>query len=172
MGKHVIVAADGPGFLVNRCNRPLGLEALKLLQERVASLEEIDRICRLGGGFRMGPFELMDLVGVDVGPGRVAARSTSRASASRAGGRRRSRVRTVAAGRHGRKTGRGYYEYPEGGRAPAARSRAAHRPAAGTGLIVIAGALGAGAGARAAPPPTPAGRWPARRGAGPRPARS
>ena len=67
MGKHVIVAADGPGFLVNRCNRPFGLEALKLLEEQVASIEEIDRICRLGGGFRMGPFELMDLVGVDTG---------------------------------------------------------------------------------------------------------
>ena len=56
MGKHVIDAADGPGFLVNRCNRPFGLEALKLLQERVASIEQIDLICRLGGGFRMGPF--------------------------------------------------------------------------------------------------------------------
>ena len=67
MGKHVIDAADGPGFLVNRCNRPFGLEALRLLQERVAPVPEIDRICRLGGGFRMGPFELMDLVGVDVG---------------------------------------------------------------------------------------------------------
>src|SRR5207247_5388061 len=67
MGKRVIVAADGPGFLVNRCGRPFGLEALRLLQERVATVERIDRICRLGGGFRMGPFELMDLVGVDVG---------------------------------------------------------------------------------------------------------
>ena len=67
MGKRVIDAADGPGFLVNRCNRPWGLESLKLLSERVATVEQIDRICRLGGGFRMGPFELMDLVGVDVG---------------------------------------------------------------------------------------------------------
>ena len=67
MGKHVIEAVDGPGFLVNRCNRPFGLEGLKLLAERVASVEQIDRICRLGGGFRMGPFELMDLVGVDTG---------------------------------------------------------------------------------------------------------
>ena len=67
MGKRVIDASDSPGFIVNRCNRPFGLEALKLLQERVAPLDEIDRICRLGGGFRMGPFELMDLVGVDVG---------------------------------------------------------------------------------------------------------
>src|SRR4051812_2953343 len=64
MGKRVIVASDGPGFLVNRCGRPFGAEALRLLQERVATHEQIDRICRLGGGFRMGPFELMDLVGI------------------------------------------------------------------------------------------------------------
>ena len=63
----MIDAADGPGFLVNRCNRPFGLEALRLLSERLADVETIDRICRLGGGFRMGPFELSDLVGVDVG---------------------------------------------------------------------------------------------------------
>ena len=67
MGKRVIDAADGPGFLVNRCDRPFGLEALRLVQERLATVEQVDRICRLGGGFRMGPFELMDLVGVDVG---------------------------------------------------------------------------------------------------------
>ena len=67
MGKEVIVAADGPGFLVNRCGRPFNGEGLRLLQERVATHEQIDRICRLGGGFRMGPFELMDLVGIDVG---------------------------------------------------------------------------------------------------------
>ena len=67
MGKRVIDAADGPGFLVNRCNRPFGLEALRLVQERLATPEQIDRICRLGGGFRMGPFELKDLVGIDVG---------------------------------------------------------------------------------------------------------
>src|SRR5690242_7592927 len=47
MGKHVIDAVDGPGFLVNRCNRPFGLEALNLLRERIASIEEIDRIMRL-----------------------------------------------------------------------------------------------------------------------------
>ena len=59
--------SDGPGFLVNRCGRPFGLEALRALQERLASVEEIDRIVRLGGGFRMGPFELQDLVGIDTG---------------------------------------------------------------------------------------------------------
>ena len=67
MGKTVIRAKDGPGFLVNRCNRPFGLEALRLLQERIADVETIDRVCRMQGGFRMGPFELMDLVGVDTG---------------------------------------------------------------------------------------------------------
>jgi len=66
MGKVVIDATDGPGFLVNRCNRPFGLEALRLLPERIAPIEETDRICRLGGGCRLGPFELMDPGGVDV----------------------------------------------------------------------------------------------------------
>ena len=113
MGKHVIDAADGPGFLVNRCNRPFGLEALRLLQERIAPLEEIDRICRLGGGFRMGPFELMDLVGVDVGL------DVSRSFYEQSFGEPRWRpspisVRTVAAGRLGRKSGRGFYDYAKG----------------------------------------------------------
>ena len=67
MGKTVIDATDGPGFLVNRCNRPFGLEALRLLSERIGDIETIDRICRMQGAFPMGPFELMDLVGVDTG---------------------------------------------------------------------------------------------------------
>src|SRR5205085_10267820 len=114
MGKVVIDALDGPGFLVNRCNRPFGLEALKLLQERLATVEDIDRACRLGGGFRMGPFELMDLVGVDVGL------DVSKSFYEQSFGEPRWRpspitAKTVAAGRLGRKTGRGYYEYPTGG---------------------------------------------------------
>lgn len=114
-GKHVIEAADGIGFLVNRCNRPFGLEGLKLLAERVAPLEVIDRICRMGGGFRMGPFELMDLVGVDTGL------AIARSFFAQSFGEPRWQpspitVRTVAAGRLGRKTGRGYYEYPAGAR--------------------------------------------------------
>jgi 3-hydroxybutyryl-CoA dehydrogenase len=52
MGKRVVDAADGPGFLVNRCNRPFGLEALRCLQEGMADVATIDRIVRLGGGFR------------------------------------------------------------------------------------------------------------------------
>ncbi len=136
MGKHVIEARDGPGFLVNRCNRPFGLEGLRLLQERIAPLEEIDRICRLGGGFRMGPFELMDLVGVDTGL------EISRSFYEQSFGEPRWRpsqiaVRTVAAGRLGRKSGRGYYDYADGD----------YRPpdpepldiGGGDGVIVLAG---------------------------------
>ena len=68
MGKTVIDATDGPGFLVNRCNRPFGLEALRLLAraDRRRSRRSTAS-CRMEGGFRMGPFELMDLVGVDTG---------------------------------------------------------------------------------------------------------
>jgi 3-hydroxybutyryl-CoA dehydrogenase len=114
MGKEVIVAADGPGFLVNRCGRPFGGEGLRLLQERVATHEQIDRICRLGGGFRMGPFELMDLVGIDVGF--EVAKSFDELSFGEPRWRPNPiQARMVAAGRLGRKSGRGYYEYAEDG---------------------------------------------------------
>jgi 3-hydroxybutyryl-CoA dehydrogenase len=114
MGKRVILAADGPGFLVNRCGRPFSGEALRLLGERVATAEQIDRICRMAGGFRMGPFELMDLVGIDVGF------EVAKSFAELSFGEPRWRpspiqARMVAAGRLGRKTGRGYYEYAEDG---------------------------------------------------------
>jgi 3-hydroxybutyryl-CoA dehydrogenase len=114
MGKTVILASDGPGFLVNRCARPFGAEALRLLQERVATHEQIDRICRLGGGFRMGPFELMDLVGVDVGF-EVAKSFTALSFGEPRWRPSPIQSRMVAAGRLGRKVGRGYYEYPEAG---------------------------------------------------------
>jgi 3-hydroxybutyryl-CoA dehydrogenase len=110
MGKTVIVAKDGPGFIVNRCNRPFGLEALRILQERIADVETIDRTMRLEGGFRMGPFELMDLVGVDTGL------EISKSFYEQSFGEPRWRpspiaARYVAAGRYGRKSGRGYYDY-------------------------------------------------------------
>jgi 3-hydroxyacyl-CoA dehydrogenase len=113
MGKHVIEAADGPGFLVNRCNRPFSLEALRIVQERLATPEQVDRICRMAGGFRMGPFELMDLVGIDVGF--AVARSFYEQSFGEPRWRPSPLVaRMVAAGRLGRKSGRGWYEYPPG----------------------------------------------------------
>lgn len=140
MGKTVIRAADVPGFLVNRCNRPFGLEGLKLLAEQVADAQGIDRICRLQGGFKMGPFELSDLVGVDTGF------DVSQSFYELSFGEPRWRpsplqARQVAAGLTGRKAGRGWYEY-------AAESR--HRPddpelpspappGSGEAIVVISG---------------------------------
>jgi 3-hydroxybutyryl-CoA dehydrogenase len=114
MGKDVIVVADGPGFLVNRCGRPFSAEGLRLLQERAATHEQIDRICRLGGGFRMGPFELMDLVGIDVGF-EVAQSFTELSFGEPRWRPSPIQARMVAAGRLGRKSGRGYYEYGDDG---------------------------------------------------------
>jgi 3-hydroxybutyryl-CoA dehydrogenase len=139
MGKRVIDAADGPGFLVNRCNRPFGLEALRLVQERVATIEEIDRICRLAGGFRMGPFELQDLVGIDTGF--EVAKSFHELSF----GEPRWRpsplsAQMVAAGRLGRKTGHGWYAYGDAPHRP--DDEPAPDPVPGDGrLVVVAGDL-------------------------------
>jgi 3-hydroxybutyryl-CoA dehydrogenase len=113
MGKRVIDAPDVAGFLVNRVNRPFSLESLKLLEEGVADVVTIDRALRLGAGFPMGAFELMDLVGLDVGHG------VAESFRAQSYGEPRYRpsplaARQVAAGRLGRKTGRGWYEYPEG----------------------------------------------------------
>jgi 3-hydroxybutyryl-CoA dehydrogenase len=113
MQRRVIDAYDGPGFLVNRCNRPFGLEALRLLQDRVGDVETIDRIVRLEGGFRMGPFELQDLVGIDTGF--EVSKSFYELSFYEPRWRPSPlSERMVAAGKHGRKTGRGWYEYPPG----------------------------------------------------------
>jgi 3-hydroxybutyryl-CoA dehydrogenase len=136
MGKRVIDATDGPGFLVNRCNRPFGLEALKLLQERLADVQAIDASVR-AAGFRMGPFELQDLVGIDVGY------EVSLSFHELSFGEPRWRpsplsARMVAAGRLGRKSGRGWYEYPR------ERDEDPAPPAPGGGedrLVVVAGEL-------------------------------
>ena len=113
LGKQAILAADGPGFLVNRCGRPFYAEALRIVTERIATPAQVDRICRMGGGFPMGPFELMDLVGIDVG---LAVMSSF---ADRSFGEPRWRpsplqARLVAAGRLGRKSGRGWFTYGDG----------------------------------------------------------
>lgn len=110
MGKDAILAADGPGFLVNRCGRPFYTEALRCLQERIATHDAIDRVYRLGGGFRMGPFELMDLVGIDTGF-EVAQSFTALSFGEPRWRPNPIQARMVAAGRLGRKSGRGYYDY-------------------------------------------------------------
>ena len=66
LGKTPVQAKDTPGFIVNRIARPFPGEALRLLGENIAGIRQIDRVAKLAAGFRMGPFELMDLVGMDI----------------------------------------------------------------------------------------------------------
>jgi 3-hydroxybutyryl-CoA dehydrogenase len=132
LGKHVIEAADGPGFLVNRCNRPFSLEALRIVQERLATPAQVDRICR-AAGFRMGPFELMDLVGIDVGF--AIARSFYEQTYEPRWRPSPLAARLAASGRHGRKSGQGWYAYPPGRPADPEPPE----PGGGDGLVVIAG---------------------------------
>ena len=141
MGKRVIDARDIAGFLVNRVNRPFSLESLRLLAEGVATVEQIDRIARLGGGFRMGPFELMDLVGIDTN--HAVAEHFHRQTY----GEPRYRpsplaARMVAAGTLGRKTGQGWYAYgdDDGHRPPDPEP-----PAAGGGAGRAVSVVGGGA---------------------------
>ena len=117
MRREPIRAADAIGFVANRLARPFTLEGLRLLGERVASHDQIDRIVRIGGGFRMGPFELMDLVGVDVNF-EVAKSFWEQSFHEPRWQPSPIQARTVAAGRHGRKVGRGYYDYREGPHRP------------------------------------------------------
>jgi 3-hydroxybutyryl-CoA dehydrogenase len=117
MGRETIRAADAVGFVANRTARPFTLEALHLLGERIATHEQIDRIVRVGGGFRMGPFELMDLVGVDVNF-EVAKSFWEQSSHQPRWQPHPIQARMVAEGRLGRKVGRGYYDYGHGPHRP------------------------------------------------------
>jgi 3-hydroxybutyryl-CoA dehydrogenase len=114
-GKVPVRSADRPGFIVNRVNRPFTIEALRILEEGVAGVEAIDAAMR-DGGYPMGPFELMDLAGLDVN---LAAARAVWAGLGEPDRLRPSRVqeRLVAAGRLGRKTGAGFYRYVDGRRA-------------------------------------------------------
>jgi 3-hydroxybutyryl-CoA dehydrogenase len=117
LGREPIRAADAIGFVANRTARPFTLEALRLLGERIATHEVIDRIVRIGGGFRMGPFELMDLVGVDVNF-EVAKSFWEQGSHEPRWEPHPIQARMVAEGRLGRKAGRGYYDYGHGAHRP------------------------------------------------------
>jgi 3-hydroxybutyryl-CoA dehydrogenase len=116
-GKTPVYAKSTPGFIVNRVARPYYGEALLLLAEQAASPATIDAVMRESGGFRMGPFELMDLVGLDVG----FAVSQSIFGAYFGDPRYRPSLiqqEMVRAGFLGRKTKRGFYEYDEDASAP------------------------------------------------------
>ena len=110
LGKTPLVTADTPGFIVNRVARPFYGEALRLLGESAASHEQIDRLLRLGGGFRMGPFELMDLIGIDINF--AATQSMYEQSFSEPRYRpHHIQAQMVQQNALGRKTGRGFYQY-------------------------------------------------------------
>jgi 3-hydroxybutyryl-CoA dehydrogenase len=113
-GKTPVVCADRPGFIVNRVNRPFTIEALRILESGTATVTEIDEALRTGG-FPMGPFELMDLTGIDV---TLAAATGIWEGLGRPDRLRPSPVQEamVETGDLGRKSGRGFYRYAEGER--------------------------------------------------------
>lgn len=158
VGKNPVRAKDTPGFIVNRVARPFPGEALRLVGEGVATPVQVDRIARLAAGFRMGPFELMDLVGMDVNY------AVNRSVWEQFFGEPRFRphplqAQMVQAGLLGRKTGRGWYRYEEeqivdGPAPPQYAGSPAPRPAGLERVWVQGAALMAGS----LPLPDPTGR--------------
>lgn len=128
--KTTVMASDTPGFIVNRIARPFYSESLRQLEEGIADAATIDWAMREIGGFRMGPFELMDLIGNDVN----FAVTASVYDAFFFDPRYRpalTQKRLVDAGLFGRKSGRGYYDYRDG----AARPEPTRDVALGTAIV-------------------------------------
>lgn len=111
LGKTAVLAADTPGFIVNRVARPYYLQAMRALEQDVATIPELDALAR-AVGFRMGPFELMDLIGLDINL------ATSESVYARTDAARLIPVemqrQMVEVGRLGRKSGSGFYDYGNG----------------------------------------------------------
>ena len=140
-GKAPVRAASTPGFIVNRCARPYYSEGLRLLAEGAADAATLDAVLRDAGGFRMGPFELMDLIGLDVNLSVTKSvwaaffRDPRYAPSVR-------QQELVAAGRLGRKSGRGFYDYGPG----AARPQPKDEPAGSApSRLMVHGELGVAA---------------------------
>ena len=137
-GKTAVVCTDTPGFIVNRVARPFYLEALTMLENDDVEPERVDAVFR-GSGFPMGPFELLDLIGLDVN---LAVSESVYTALDEEPRIRPSPLQRsmVAAGLLGRKTGRGFYEHPPG--APAV----APHPAGDFTTVAVVGDLGHGSG--------------------------
>ncbi len=134
-GKKPVHAKSTPGFIVNRVARPYYAEALRLAQEGAADFATIDACCREAGGFRMGPFELMDMIGHDVNFAVTnsvwrAFYNDQRFLPSLI------QQELVDAGFYGKKSGRGFYDYREGAVKPEPQTEMRQPP---TGRITVFG---------------------------------
>ncbi|MGU3377232.1 3-hydroxyacyl-CoA dehydrogenase NAD-binding domain-containing protein [Chryseobacterium sp. M5A1_1a] len=119
-GKIPVIAKDIPGFIVNRIARPYYGEGLRIVEENIATPEQVDEAMKTLGNFKMGPFELMDLIGVDVN---FAVTTTVYKDYFYDPKYKPSLLqqRMSEAKLHGRKTGRGFYDYSEGAVKPEAQ---------------------------------------------------
>ncbi len=110
MGKEVVVVKEAPGFITSRINAMIGNEAFYMLQEGIATAEDIDKALKLGLNHPMGPFELVDLVGLDT---RLHILEYLHKTLGEKFRPCPLLAQYVKAGRLGRKSGRGVFEYPE-----------------------------------------------------------
>lgn len=119
-GKVPVIAKDIPGFIVNRIARPFYGEGLRIVEENIATPEQVDDAMRTLGNFKMGPFELMDLIGVDVN---FSVTTTVYKDYFNDPKYKPSLLqqRMSEAKLHGRKTGKGFFDYREGAEKPIAR---------------------------------------------------
>jgi 3-hydroxybutyryl-CoA dehydrogenase len=120
MGKEVVVVKESPGFITSRINAMIGNEAFYMLQEGIASPADIDKALKLGLNHPMGPFELVDLVGLDT---RLHILEYLHKTLGEKFRPAPLLVQYVKAGRLGRKAGRGVYEYPQAAEKSAAKPR-------------------------------------------------
>ena len=116
-GKIPVIAKDVPGFIVNRIARPFYGEALRIVEENLATAEQVDDAMRTLGNFKMGPFELMDLIGIDVN---FSVTKTVYQDYFYDPKYKPSLLqqRMSEAKLLGRKTGKGFYDYAEGAEKP------------------------------------------------------